>query len=84
MIEMTVTKLRKYKLSINPQSFVQQISKHVLKNINDFNSKKHLSHLMSQLRVYRMGDRTLHEILALEFSKNVNHYDWTQKAYILH
>lgn len=36
------------------------------------------------MQAYRISNRTLHELLALEFTKNINHFSLEDKASTLH
>ena len=62
---------------------MEHLCQTILQSINHFDSAKYLPSLMNQVGTYRIGNKILHEILAIEFVKNINKYTLKEKTDIL-
>lgn len=75
---MTVSQMERLELNISAS--VQEMCLHILKNINKLNAKYDLVPLLDQMQAFRISNRTLSELLAVEFSKHIDNFDLPQKT----
>ena len=71
-------------LELNISASVQEMCQHVLRNINSLNARHDLVPLLVQMQAFRIGNRTLSELLAVEFSKHIDSFDLDQKVKALY